>query len=69
VLIDVSLEALSSVIDKRMAEMIVSVREGRARVIPGYDGVYGRLDVTEGGSGAKIVPERVQQLNLTDFLG
>jgi uncharacterized protein (TIGR00375 family) len=69
VLMDAPLEGLRAVADDRVADMIVKVREGRMRVVPGYDGVYGRLDVSEVGSGERVVPERVQQLNLTDFFG
>ena len=68
VLIDASLDALSAVVDRGIAETIVKVRDGQIRVIPGYDGVYGKLDLSVEGSGAKAVPERVQQLNLTDFM-
>ena len=69
VLIDASLDALSAVVDRGIAETIVKVRNGQVRVIPGYDGVYGKLDLSVEGSGVKAVPERVQQLNLTDFMG
>ena len=43
VLIDASAEELSKVVDPKIAEAVVMVREGRAQVIPGYDGVYGQL--------------------------
>ena len=43
VLIDASAEELSKVVDPKIAEAVVNVREGRAQVIPGYDGVYGQL--------------------------
>jgi uncharacterized protein (TIGR00375 family) len=69
VLIEAPFEALRTVSNEKVAEMIVKVREGKVRVIPGYDGVYGRLDVSAIDSGAQPVPERVQQMNLTDFLG
>ena len=42
VLIDASKEGLCSVVDEKVAEAIVRVREGRVIVSPGYDGVYGR---------------------------
>jgi uncharacterized protein (TIGR00375 family) len=69
VLIDATFEALKAVSNEKVAEMIVKVREGKVRVIPGYDGVYGRLDASATDSGVRPVPERVQQLNLTDFFG
>lgn len=67
VLVDASKEALSGVVDEKIAEATVRVREGRFTVVPGYDGVYGRLMIFEEDA-EKLVSERVQQLNLTDFM-
>jgi len=67
VLITAPKDALSKVVDEGIAEAIVRVREGKVKVIPGYDGVYGRLDIFEENFSEKTFPERVQQLNLTDF--
>lgn len=47
VLIDVPVEELSKVVDSRIAQAIVRVREGKAKVAPGYDGVYGQLHLFE----------------------
>jgi len=66
VLIDVSKDDLSCVAGEEIAEAVVRVREGRAHVVPGYDGVYGQLILKEQAFG-RIFPRRVQQLNLTDF--
>jgi len=69
VLISVSKEELMEVVDEKIAEAIIRVREGRIRVIPGYDGVYGRPVIfEEEDSVSKTVSERVQQLNITDFM-
>jgi uncharacterized protein (TIGR00375 family) len=68
VLIDVSANALSRVVDEKIAEAIVRVREGHVKVVPGYDGVYGRLVVFADDSVEKPAFGRVQQMNLTDFL-
>lgn len=67
VVMDASKDALSKVVDEKIAEAIVRVREGRAKVIPGYDGVYGKLIISEESFHRAPGPERVQQLNLTDF--
>jgi len=68
VLIDASKEALASVAGEAVADAIVRVREGRARVVPGYDGVYGKLVLSEEVVGAeKTRSGKVQQLNLADF--
>ncbi len=68
VLIDASKEALASVAGGAVADAIVRVRQGHARVVPGYDGVYGKLVLSEEVVGAeKTRPGKVQQLNLGDF--
>jgi uncharacterized protein (TIGR00375 family) len=69
VLLDASVDALNGVVDKNVQEAIVRVREGKVNVVPGYDGVYGRLILSGENSEVKAVPDRVQQLNLTDFFG
>ena len=68
VLMDASKEALSSVVDEKIAEAIIRVREGQIKVVPGYDGVYGQLVIFDEQFTEKILPQRVQQLNLTDFM-
>ena len=67
VVMDASKQALTRVVDEKIAEAIIRVREGKAKVIPGYDGVYGKLAIFEENYG-EPAPQRVQQLNLTDFL-
>jgi uncharacterized protein (TIGR00375 family) len=66
VLIDASKDELGKIVDDRIAEAIVRVRKGQTKVVPGYDGVYGRLIVFEDAS--QTVSRRVQQLNIADFL-
>ena len=69
VLLDATQEDLCKVTDKETANAIIRIREDKARVIPGYDGVYGKLDLDlEQASSRKFPPERVQQLNISDFL-
>jgi uncharacterized protein (TIGR00375 family) len=72
VLIDAPLEAMTQVVDAPIAQAIVRVREGTAKVTPGYDGVYGQLvlgiDVTPT---VKLKPKLIQpvvkQKSMTDF--
>jgi len=68
VLIDASKEALNAVVDEKIAEAIIMVRDGRVKVMPGYDGVYGQLVIFDERFTEKAVTKRVQQLNLTDFM-
>ena len=43
VLLDVSKRALSEVVDGHVADAILRVRVGSVSIVPGYDGVYGKL--------------------------
>jgi uncharacterized protein (TIGR00375 family) len=66
-LIDASEDELRAVAGDKVAEAIVRVREGKAKVTPGYDGVYGQLMLAEKQVQERKLPRRVQQSNLTDF--
>jgi uncharacterized protein (TIGR00375 family) len=68
VLIDSAKKELCEVADEHIAEAIVRVREGKIRLVPGYDGVYGQPIIFEDQSVQKTDPPRVQQLNLSDFI-
>ena len=68
VLIDASREEMSKTVDPTIAEAIVRVREGKVKVIPGYDGVYGQLVLFEENAERKEPPERVEQRSLADFM-
>lgn len=67
VLIDAKVEEMLKVVDPRVAEAIIRVREEKVRVTPGYDGVYGQLVLFEEEKPQGSV-ERIKQHNLTDFL-
>ena len=67
VLIDASFEELCKVVDPKIAEAIVRVRDGRVKVIPGYDGVYGQIIFFEE-KGKEDEKPKVPQRSLTDFM-
>jgi uncharacterized protein (TIGR00375 family) len=67
VLIDAPKDLLTEVVEAPIADAILRVREGSVSVIPGYDGVYGKLVLGVGASAEKPSRRRVQQLNLADF--
>jgi len=66
VLIDASREEMAKVVEPRIADAIIQVREGRAKVIPGYDGVYGRLVLEEAKKEAPLKEPR--QRSIADFM-
>ncbi|MEM3161558.1 MAG: endonuclease Q family protein [Candidatus Bathyarchaeia archaeon] len=70
VLIGTAKEALCQATNEKIAEAIIRVREGKIKVIPGYDGVYGRLIIFEEDQvkHAQSEREQLKQLNLSDFL-
>ena len=69
VLIDAPYEELSKVVNPKIAEAIVRVREGKVKVIPGYDGVYGQIIFFEEETKAeKELVKPVSQKSLVDFM-
>jgi len=68
VLIDATVEEMSKIVEPRIAEAIVRVREEKVKVIPGYDGVYGQLVIFEGQEMTPKKIEKVRQQSLADFM-
>jgi uncharacterized protein (TIGR00375 family) len=72
VLIDAPLDALAQVVDEPIAQAIVKVRDGTAKVTPGYDGVYGQLVLGVDAPSPikfkpKIIQPTVKQKSMADF--
>jgi len=73
VLLDIPEETLAKTVSERLAEAITGVREGRIRIRPGYDGVYGYPvfgdETKNAGRPAGNIKEKPlgTQKNLSDF--
>ncbi len=68
VVIDTSQEEMSKIVNPKIAEAIMRVREGKVKVIPGYDGVYGQLLIFP--EQEEAVPEigKIKHRSLADFM-
>ena len=69
VLIGASLDEMSKIVEPRIAEAIVRVREEKIKISPGYDGVYGQLVLFE--EQQEKTPEKlekIKQRSLSDFM-
>ena len=68
-LIDAPLEDMAKLVDIHIAQAVVKVRKGEAKVTPGFDGVYGQLVLGVDAPKAKPKPPiaMIKQLNLSDF--
>jgi uncharacterized protein (TIGR00375 family) len=71
VLLDASRETLNEVVDAQVADAVLRVRAGSIIVVPGFDGVYGKLVLSEAASPEMPREAKrrgsVQQMNLGDF--
>jgi len=64
VLLDATKQEIAQVADDRITEAIIGVREGSVKVTPGYDGVYGRIDLL-----AKDETKKLEKrVGLEDFI-
>ncbi len=75
VLIDAKVEEMTDIVEPKVAEAIVRVREGKIKVHPGYDGVYGQLviadeapEVEETTKASEPKKEQIAQRSLADFI-
>ncbi len=70
VLVDAPFDAMAAVVDPAVAQAVMRVRDGTAKVTPGYDGVYGQLEL--GIEPLKVKTKaagvaHVQQRSMSDF--
>ena len=62
VLLEADEERMKNVVNKKIADLILKVREGNVKLEPGYDGVYGRLIQQN-----EVVSKKQPQKTLKDF--
>jgi uncharacterized protein (TIGR00375 family) len=67
VLMDAPLEEMAEIVEPRIAEAIVRVREEKMKVIPGYDGVYGQLSIFEERQEEDVIQGKPFQKSISDF--
>jgi uncharacterized protein (TIGR00375 family) len=63
ILLDLSIEELSSKASPKIVEGIKRVKEGKLNIIPGHDGVYGKIKIFEEGEGIEVKKD-TEQLGL-----
>jgi uncharacterized protein (TIGR00375 family) len=68
VLIDVPKGEICKIVDEQIAEAIIRVREEKAYVIPGYDGVYGQLVIFNEINRNMTKQLRPKQKSMSDFI-
>lgn len=69
VLMYASEEQLRKIVHPKIAEALIRVREGKVKVDPGYDGVYGQLTIfNEEKDGQETRIRKVGQQNITEYL-
>lgn len=66
VLMDAPMEEMAKTVEPRIAEAIVRVREEKVKVIPGYDGVYGQLEIFE--EKQEDAVQKPSQKSISDFM-
>ncbi|MCJ7722227.1 endonuclease Q family protein, partial [Candidatus Bathyarchaeota archaeon] len=67
VLIDAPQKEMAQIVDTKIAEAIIRVREEKAKVIPGYDGVYGQLAIFDEEQ-ENMAPQKPKQKSMSDFI-
>jgi uncharacterized protein (TIGR00375 family) len=64
ILLDAAPDELATFVPPRILEGIVRMRQGKVSIIPGHDGVYGKISLFPEGGGKKEGDEAKEQLKL-----
>ncbi len=64
ILIDMPSEEIKKIATPKVYEGIMLVRQGKLKIIPGYDGVYGQINIFPKEGEAEKPPEGKEQMNL-----
>jgi uncharacterized protein (TIGR00375 family) len=64
ILMDLPLEELMRCASPRVAEGIMRVREGKVKIVPGYDGVFGKIQIFDESEKEETGQEESKQLSL-----
>ncbi len=49
---------MEKIIDEKLAELIIKNREGKIKIKPGYDGVYGKIILDGEGDEKRKTPQK-----------
>jgi uncharacterized protein (TIGR00375 family) len=64
ILLHLSLQELASFIPDNILERIERMRQGNLQITPGYDGVYGKINILSTAEPKSAPPQKPRQLNL-----
>jgi PHP family Zn ribbon phosphoesterase len=62
------MEEMSKIVEPKVAEAIIRVREEKVHITPGYDGVYGQLVLFDKPDETQPKTTPIKQRRLADFI-